>query len=266
MYIKRTIEKEILEASKEFACVTIYGARQVGKSTVVEHLFKDFAKITLDDLAIREYAFKDPKGLLDFYGYPLVIDEIQKAPGLLEAVKIKIDECKRDCLAKNERPKLIYALTGSNQFELQEAVSDSLAGRTAVLNMCSLSFGEIYGYSYEGPFNPDFDTLRKKEKKEHVFRSRKEIFEDIYRGGMPELVVLKPDRDRYLGSYVSTYIEKRRAESHQFLEGRHFSIINAAYCPKDGQPNRLCGHIAERRNRRPNGQKLDLHFGDFWNH
>lgn len=208
MYIKRTIEKEILEASKEFACVTIYGARQVGKSTVVEHLFKDFAKITLDDLAIREYAFKDPKGLLDFYDYPLVIDEIQKAPGLLEAVKIKIDEYKRDCLAKNERPKLIYALTGSNQFELQEAVSDSLAGRTAVLNMCSLSFGEIYGYSYEGPFNPDFDTLRKKEKKEHVFRSRKEIFEDIYRGGMPELVALKPDRDRYLGSYVSTYIEK----------------------------------------------------------
>lgn len=208
MYIKRIIEKEILEASKEFACITIYGARQVGKSTVVEHLFKDFAKITLDDLTIREYALKDPKGLLDFYGYPLVIDEIQKAPGLLEAVKIKIDEYKRDSLTKNERPKLIYALTGSNQFELQKAVSDSLAGRTAVLNMCSLSFGEIYGYSYEGPFNPDFDTLRLKEKKEHVFRSRKEIFEDIYRGGMPELVALKPNRDRYLGSYVSTYIEK----------------------------------------------------------
>lgn len=208
MYIKRTIEPEMLEAAKEFACLTIYGARQVGKSTVVSHLFNDFRRITLDDLSIREYAINDPKGFLDFYGCPLIIDEIQKAPSLLSYIKIKIDEYKERCLNNNEKPKLIYVLTGSNQFELQEAISESLAGRTAILNMCSLSFGEIYGYDYSGPFNPDLVVLREKEKKEHTYRSRKEIFEDIFQGGMPELVTLKPNRDRYFASYVSTYIER----------------------------------------------------------
>lgn len=202
------IESEMLEAAKEFACLTIYGARQVGKSTVVGHLFKDFQRITLDDLSIREYAINDPKGFLDFYGVPLIIDEIQKAPSLLSYIKIKIDEYKEECLKNSEKPKLIYVLTGSNQFELQEAISESLAGRTAVLNMCSLSFGEIYEYDYSGPFNPDLDVLREKEKKVHIYRSRKEIFEDIFRGGMPELVALKPNRDRYFSSYVSTYIER----------------------------------------------------------
>lgn len=208
MYIKRMIEREMLEASKEFTCLTIYGARQVGKSTAVSHLFENFKSITLDDLSMREYAINDPKGFLDFYGCPLIIDEIQRAPALLNYIKIKIDEYKLERLKIDKKPQLIYVLTGSNQFELQEAISESLAGRTAVLNMCSLSFGEIYGYEYDGPFNPDLEVLSKKEKEKHVYRSRKEIFDDIFRGGMPELVALKPDRDRYFGSYVSAYIER----------------------------------------------------------
>lgn len=68
MYINRAIEKEIINASKEFACITIYGARQTGKSTMVKHLFSDtFNYVTFDDLSIRDYAIRDPKGFLDYF-------------------------------------------------------------------------------------------------------------------------------------------------------------------------------------------------------
>ncbi len=209
MYLNRMVEKELLNASNEFACITLYGSRQVGKSTIIDHIFGGkFKSVTMDDLLLREYAKKDPSGFLDFYGFPLIIDEIQKATELLSHIKIVIDEYKKRCLKENKKIELIYVLTGSNQFELQEVISESLAGRTAIFNMASLSFAEIYGYEFGGIFNPREEILKEKEKKNHKHRSRKEIFEDIYKGGMPEYVTLSINRDRFFGSYISTYIEK----------------------------------------------------------
>ena len=209
MYINRALEKQIIKASSEFACVTIYGARQTGKSTMVRYLFSDsFNYVTLDDLSIRDYALRDPKGFLDFYKFPLVIDEIQKAPSILSYIKIIIDNYKEECLKENKPIKLLYILTGSNQFELQEATSESLAGRTAVFNMTSLSFAEKYKYQKQSYFDPNIEVLFKKEKYPYKHLSRKEIFEDIFNGGMPEFVLNNINRDRYYNSYVTTYIEK----------------------------------------------------------
>ena len=209
MYINRALEKQIMKASNEFACITIYGARQTGKSTMVRYLFSDtFNYVTLDDLSIRDYALRDPKGFLDFYKSPLVIDEIQKAPSILSYIKIIIDNYKEQCLIENKPVKLLYILTGSNQFELQEAISESLAGRTAIFNMTSLSFSEKYKYLEQSYFDPHINVLLKKEKYAHKFLSRKEIFEDIFNGGMPEFVLNNINRDRYYNSYVTTYIEK----------------------------------------------------------
>ena len=209
MYVNRTLEKQVIKASSEFACVTIYGARQTGKSTMVRYLFSDtFNYVTLDDLSIRDYALRDPKGFLDFYKFPLVIDEIQKVPSILSYIKIIIDNYKEECLKENKSIKLLYILTGSNQFELQEAISESLAGRTAVFNMTSLSFAEKYKYQEQSYFDPNINVLLKKEKYAHKFLSRKEIFEDIFNGGMPEFVLNNINRERYYNSYVTTYIEK----------------------------------------------------------
>ncbi len=209
MYINRALEKQIIKASSEFACVTIYGARQTGKSTMVRYLFSDtFNYVTLDDLSIRDYALRDPKGFLDFYKFPLVIDEIQKAPSILSYIKIIIDNYKEECLKENKPVKLLYILTGSNQFELQEAISESLAGRTAVFNMTSLSFAEKYKYQEQSYFDPNIGVLLQKEKYTHKYLSRKEIFEDIFNGGMPEFVLNNINRERYYNSYVTTYIEK----------------------------------------------------------
>ena len=209
MYIKRNIENKLIEASKQFASITIYGSRQVGKSTLIQHLFPTIPYVTLDDIEIRDYAIRDPKGFIKYYSSPLVIDEIQKAPQLLECIKIEIDNMKKKFLSNNEPPKFLYILSGSNQFELQEAITESLAGRTCVFNLSSLSYNEIKGRKSSSYFNPSIDNLRDKEQLLNGnYRSRKEIFEDIFVGGMPEYISLQLNRDMFFKSYITTYIEK----------------------------------------------------------
>ncbi|MCI9654238.1 MAG: ATP-binding protein [Acholeplasmatales bacterium] len=209
MYIKRNIENKLIEASKQFASITIYGSRQVGKSTLIQHLFPTISYVTLDDIEIRDYAIRDPKGFIKYYSSPLVIDEIQKAPQLLEYIKIEIDNMKKKFLSNNEPLKFLYILSGSNQFELQEAITESLAGRTCVFNLSSLSYNEIKGRKSSSYFNPSIDNLRDKEQLLNGnYRSRKEIFEDIFVGGMPEYISLQLNRDMFFKSYITTYIEK----------------------------------------------------------
>ena len=209
MYIKRDIEEKIIEASQQFASITVYGSRQVGKSTLIEKIFPKIEYVTLDDIEVRSYAISNPKEFLKYYGKPLIIDEIQKAPKLLEYIKIEIDEMKKNCLKNNEKTKLLYILSGSNQFELQEAITESLAGRTCVFNLASLSYNEIKQRTSHSSFNPDIAILREKERNlNNEYRSRKEIFEDIMIGGMPDYVVNKVNRDMFFKSYITTYIEK----------------------------------------------------------
>jgi len=209
MYLKRNIENKLIEASKEFASITLYGPRQVGKSTMLENLFPTITKVTLDDIEIKEYAIRDPKGFLKYYGTPLIIDEIQKAPKLLDYIKIEIDNMKKKCVQNDEKISLIYILTGSNQFEIQKAVAESLAGRTCIFNLSSLSYNEIMKREKSSVFNPEISILRAKEKMiADDYRSRKKIFEDIFDGGMPEYILTDVNREMFFKSYISTYIEK----------------------------------------------------------
>ena len=209
MYLRRDIEQTLLKAAEETACITIYGSRQVGKSTVVRNLFKDFQYVSLDDIANRGLAISNPKLFLQTYKYPLIIDEIQKAPQLLDEIKIVIDNKKFEWLNNGESSKLLYVLSGSNQFELQEAVADSLAGRTYVFNLASLSYNEIAQRDAHSYFDPSIDILRDKEERFKPKALTKEtIFENIFKGGMPERIAKSVDRDKYYASYLNTYIEK----------------------------------------------------------
>lgn len=207
MYIKRAIEETILNLSKQFSCITLYGPRQVGKTTLIEHLFGDsFNKVTMDDLEIRNFAKKNPKEFLEYYKTPLMIDEIQKAPELLEEIKIIIDKHKQLEVNQSLNREILYILTGSNTFELQHYVVESLAGRTAVLNLSSFSLAEKQHSSEFNKFNPDIDIL--KSYKDFPSMNRKEIFEEIFKGGMPEYCINEIDRNAFFSSYISTYIEK----------------------------------------------------------
>lgn len=208
MYIKRNIEEKILEASKQFASITIYGPRQVGKSTMIEKVFPNFEYVSLDDIELRDFALRNPKEFIKYYSHPLIIDEIQKAPQLLDYIKIEIDEMKKRCLNNNVNIELLYIISGSNQYELQEAITESLAGRTCIFNLFSLSYNEIKERHTSDYFNPEIEVLKEKSKLLKNCRSRREIFEDIILGGMPEYVTLKLNRDMFFKSYISTYIEK----------------------------------------------------------
>ena len=209
MYVKRTIEEAILKLGQSFPCLVIYGARQVGKSTTIQHIFgQEYAKVTLDDLDDRALALNNPKLFLETYGWPLIIDEIQKAPLLLDEIKKRIDEARLQWLDSGQPRQLMYILTGSNRFELQQGISESLAGRCGVLEMTSFSQSEK-AYAAGRLFRPEIASLLKREKElKRPYRSRREIFDDIFTGGMPDICTNLVDKDTYFKSYVNTYIEK----------------------------------------------------------
>ena len=94
MYYHRQLEKKIIDIAEEYACITLYGARQTGKSTMVRNIFQDYEYVSLDDSKERMLATNDPELFLDAHEIPLIIDEIQKVPDLMETIKIRIDEQK----------------------------------------------------------------------------------------------------------------------------------------------------------------------------
>ena len=139
MYYHRQLEKTVLRAAGEFACITIYGARQTGKSTMVRTIFNNIEYVTLDNSRERALAKQDPELFLESHGIPLIIDEIQKADALMEAIKIKIDEEKLNCVKNGKPVSLMYILTGSNTHEIRQKASETLAGRTAIIEVGSLT-------------------------------------------------------------------------------------------------------------------------------
>lgn len=206
MYYHRQLERKIVEVTREFACVTLFGARQTGKSTMIRNLFPEFEYVTLDNSKERILATDDPELFLSAHGMPLIIDEIQKAPGLMESIKIRIDEAKLKRVKEDVILPLMYILTGSNTHEMREKASETLAGRTALIEVNSLS--ECEKLKKQGSeFVPNIDMLKRKQS-ELVPKNRYEVFDEIFLGGMPEYWTLRPNRDTFFESYIATYLEK----------------------------------------------------------
>ena len=157
MYINRDIEKVLREAAESFQVITLYGSRQVGKTTTVDYLFgNDFNFVTLDDYEELNLALENPRAFLESHPWPLVIDEVQKAPVIMGEIKKIVDKQRRVWMKNDEPRQLMFVLTGSNQFELQEGISESLAGRTAVINMAGFTQMEKRGKT-GSLFAVDFD-------------------------------------------------------------------------------------------------------------
>ncbi len=208
MYIKRTVEEAIKSCGNSFPCIAIYGPRQVGKSTTVNEIFGDkYRKVTLDDDDDRLLAEQNPKLFLENYGVPLIIDEIQKVPKLLNEIKKTVDEKRQEWLKEDKPRELLYILTGSNRFQLSESIADTLAGRCGIVDMASFTMAEKYGYE-DCRFSPELKSLYEIERSGRKYRTRKEIFEDIFMGGMPDICTGVSNRDIYFKAYVNTYLEK----------------------------------------------------------
>ena len=201
MYYRRQMEKAILKASEEFPVVMVCGQRQVGKSTMLRQLSEnDRTYVSFDDPRARNLAKKDPALFFETFGYKLFIDEFQYVPEILTEIKRIVDEK----TYSGEKANGMFWLSGSQKFVMMKHVTESLAGRVAVLNLLPLSQREIDG-NIEEPFRPDVDGIRGRSK---IDRTTSEVFKLIFRGGMPKIVSDGVDRDLYFLSYMDTYIER----------------------------------------------------------
>jgi uncharacterized protein len=196
-YIKRSLETVLLRAASEFPAIVLTGPRQSGKTTLLKTLFSEtYGYVSLEPPDVRAAAAEDPRTFLEMHPSPVIFDEVQYAPDLLPYVKERID-AHRDRAGQ-------YLLTGSQNLLLGEKISESLAGRAAVLRLLPLSRREAEGRPQE-PFPWEDDRL----KSEESGLSFRDIWKGFLRGNYPELVA-NPERDINLwhSSYVQTYLER----------------------------------------------------------
>jgi predicted AAA+ superfamily ATPase len=196
-YIKRSLETILKKAISEFPAVVLTGPRQSGKTTLLKHLFSTkYEYISLESPDIRAAAMEDPRGFLEMYPPPIIFDEVHYAPDLLPYIKERIDANRERCGQ--------YLLTGSQNLLLVEKITESLAGRAAMLRLLPLSRRE----AEDRPHAPLPWELKKKGSSKKTL-SHRHIWQDFLRGGYPELVA-SPRRDINLwhASYVQTYLER----------------------------------------------------------
>jgi len=199
MYIKRHIEEAVLKRAKAKGAVVVTGARQVGKTTLIENLLPSIPKVTLDDLPTRRRAVNSPSTFFNITPPPIFVDEVQYAPELFSYIKILLD---------SSREKGAFYLTGSQSFELMNNVSESLAGRAGILELYGLSLREINREPWSKPFMPGFPYLKERNASRKALRIP-EIWRIIHRGSLPELA-LNEDIDwaDFYADYIKTYIER----------------------------------------------------------
>jgi hypothetical protein len=195
-YISRSLEPILNKAVSQFPAIVLVGPRQSGKTTLLKHLYGDrYPIISLEPPDVRAAVVNDPRGFLNLNPPPVIFDEIQYAPVLLPYIKESVD-------AHRNRPGQ-YILTGSQNLLLMQQVTESLAGRAAVLKLLPLSRWEV-NHHPQG-------TLPWEKVKAASLPSQptQELWEHILRGFYPEIIT-NPDRDVRLwqASYVQTYLER----------------------------------------------------------
>lgn len=228
MYIKRNIEEAIIQTSKEYPVVMVCGQRQVGKSTMLNHIKENNRRyVSFDDRQAKRLAETDPTLFFETYGYPILIDEFQKVPTILETIKDISDKLGYEGKDNNG----LFWLTGSQKFEMMKGVSESLAGRVAVFEMSSLSKNELIGKDY-GVFNPELSALKKKE---NIKSSVNDIYSLIFKGGMPKINASSINRDRYYSDYINTYLERDIKELSQVGKLNEFYDFLVYIAARTGQ-------------------------------
>ena len=195
-YIERAITSVLKKRVTTSKCLLLTGARQVGKSTLVKHVFPEFRRANFDDRLTRLQAREEPKLFFLNNPRPLFIDEVQKEKSILEEIKQIVDD-------SDQRGEFI--LSGSQKLELMKGVSESLAGRVSVMELTGLSLREIKGISFNRHFIPSEEYLREREKE---LRPYSNIWKIIHKGSYPELYDVDRDWQDYYSSYVATYLER----------------------------------------------------------
>ena len=176
--LKRDMEKAIRRLEKVFSVIGVIGPRQSGKSTLVKHLFPDRPYLSLEDMDNQQFAKEDPRKFLEKYAQGAVFDEVQRCPSLFSYLQSHVDEQKK---------MGAFILTGSQQFNLLEKITQSLAGRIGLLTLLPFSFSELAGQS--------------------KFISRS-LDNTLLTGSCPPIFDRNPIPSDWFSSYVRTYLER----------------------------------------------------------
>jgi len=172
--IFRKAEHEIRNLAAQFKAVAVVGPRQSGKTTLVRSVFDHIPYVNLENPDIRRYALDDPRGFLSNYPQGAILDEAQRVPELFSYLQQILDETATHGL---------FIITGSNNFLLQESISQSLAGRVGYMYLLPLSFEEI------GDKNFNSNVL-------------------LFKGGYPTLYNEETDTVKWYANYIRTYVER----------------------------------------------------------
>ena len=175
--IKRNLAETISRAVKQFPVLTVTGPRQSGKTTLLKSQFPEYGYVNLEEPDIREWAEGDPRNFLNEYKKNVIFDEIQRVPSLFSYLQSKVDEY-------NIPGQFI--LSGSQSFLLNEKISQSLAGRAAVLNLLPLSFSELEKSGY----------------------GNKRINSYLFQGFFPRIYDQQIEPVLFYNSYINTYVER----------------------------------------------------------
>ena len=197
----RILSGTITRAMRTFPAVVVTGPRQSGKTTLLKTGFsKTHAYVSLENHDVRMRARDDPNSFLDQHPPPVIIDEIQYVPELLSYIKTRIDD---------DRKNGQWLLTGSQNFVLMQGVSQSLAGRAAVLTLLPLSMSELAGHA-DSALDPAA-WLKKAPRPLPAAPASRDLSVDtvILRGLYPEIALNKRvDRQLWCSSYIATYLER----------------------------------------------------------
>lgn len=206
IFIDREIKQHILEIQKYFPVLTITGPRQSGKTTLIKHIYADYQYFSMEDLDTREFAMADPRAFLSQEKKGMIIDEVQKAPLLLSYIQGIVDN----------NPERKFILSGSSNFTMLKHVTQTLAGRTAILELPPLAYKEIQQYA-----------------------SAKTLDQLLIDGFYPAIYADKNKPEFFYPNYVKTYIERdvrdilNVSDLHRFqiflrlCAGRIGSLFNA---------------------------------------
>jgi uncharacterized protein len=179
VFIKRKIEEVLVKRSKEYPVLAIMGPRQSGKTTIARKIFDKHTYLNLEEFDLQEYASKDPKGFLERYAndHGLILDEIQRVPNLTSYIQVQVDE---------NRVPGYFVITGSQNILMGNRVSQSLAGRVAIITLLPLSIQEL----------SDAGLLPNQPE------------ELIYKGCYPSIYAHQVDINNWYKNYINTYLEK----------------------------------------------------------
>ena len=195
-YIKRSIEHHLMRTCATFKAVLVTGSRQVGKSTLLKKAYSKTSYKSFDDQVLLYEAKTEPGLFMQHNTPPVILDEVQYATDLFPYIKMICDENKK---------KGLFLLTGSQPFRLMRHVSESLAGRVAILELLPLSLREILGVGFNKHFVPTNEYLKERGKK---LKHCENIWKIIHRGSYPEIQDSKIDWQTFYASYVQTYLER----------------------------------------------------------